>query len=191
VALFNETTAKSNCEEIAAFFRMREILSGCTGLQTLLEAADASTAKSLIVTGPTEPPFNQEAYTVGELENRIAWAQLFPKLDQDSFMVTWSKGVGATPEKEGFFRLHVRRQVRQAEYQAIGGRADAWLYFFYLTSWMCEQYVEATDLNLRSEQIKRVQGPMYNVVHQANWPEFGYFVYADFLIPWGGSESGE
>lgn len=66
-----------------------------------------------------------------------------------------------------------------------------WLHFWYLSSLMCEQYVAATDLNLRSEQIKRVQGPMFNLMHQPNWPEFGYYVYADFLIPWGGSESSQ
>jgi hypothetical protein len=189
VALFNETPARSNCEEIAALFRTREILGATASLQTLLEATDATQAESLIVVGPCDPPLNGEAYTIDELENRIAWAQIFPRLDADSLLVTWSKAVGGTPEKEGFFRLHVRRQVRQAEYNDLRGRADVWLQFLYLTSWMCEEYIEAADLNLRTQQIKRLQGPWFNRFEDRTTQ--GIYVYADFLIPWGGSEHSE
>lgn len=185
MALFNANDVQS--EEMAALIKAREILSTSEALQTLLEAEDAPTAKSLIVVGSSEPPRNGEAYTVGELEDRLAWCQLFPKLDEDSFLCTWSKAVAATPEKEGFFRLHIRRQIRGMEYDQPESRNDCWCYFLDQTSAMCEQYIIAADMNLLTHQIKRVQGPLFN--RKEDHPTQGIFIYADFLIPWGGSEN--
>lgn len=186
MGLFSGSDEQS--EEMAALLSAQTLLSTCSALQKLLEApGDATTTKSLIVVGSSEPPWNGEDYTVDELLNRIAWAQLFPKLSEDSFMCTWSKAVSATPEKEGFFRLHVRRQIRESEYAAPSGRNDAWKYFVNQTSLMCEQMVAATDLNLRAHQIKRIQGPLFN--NQTAHADQGIFVFADFIIPWGGSEN--
>jgi hypothetical protein len=186
--LFDSNSVQS--EEAAAILRTQEILSGLGSLQTLLEAVgNATTAKTLIIIGPLEPPYDNESYTIDELEDRIAWAQLFPQLSQDSLLVTRSRAVGATPEKEGFLRLHVRRQIRELEQQAPGGLTDAWLYLLDQTSRMCEQFVEAADLNLDNKHIKRVQGPRFNLKKDES--SQGRYVFADFLIAWGGSEHDE
>lgn len=187
MGLFDANDEQS--EEVAALFTVQDLLSQSEALQTLLEAEDASTAKSLIVVGSSEPPRNKTGYTVGELEDRLAWCQLYPKLDEDSFLCSWSKAVGATPEKEGFFRLHVRRQIRGVEYDQPESRNDVWKYFTNQTSLMCEQYITAADYNVRTKQIKRVQGPVFN--RKEDHPAQGIFVFADFLIPWGGSENSE
>ncbi len=185
MGLFSANDEQS--EEMAALLQAQAILSNCEALQTLLEAEDASTSAALIVVGSSEPPLDGEAYTVGELEDRLAWCQLFPKLDEDSFLCTWSKAVAATPEKEGYFRLHVRRQIRGLEYDGPESRNDVWKYFLNQTSLMCEQFIESADLNLLTKQIKRVQGPVFN--RKEDHPTQGIFIFADFLIPWGGSES--
>ncbi len=199
MGLFDETAARNTVatgsEEISNAFTTVDILAACTSLQTLLESANSSEAKSLIVIGTTEPPLNGEAFTVGELENRIAWCQLYPKLDEASYLVSRNVG-GVSPKKEGYFRLHIRRQVRRSEYEAIDGRNDVWRYFWWKTSLLAEQFVKATDevtqnAGLVEKQMRRDGGPAFNLEHQANWPDDGYFLFANFLIPWGGIEGGE
>ncbi len=187
MALFDANDVQS--EEMNCLLQAQDLLSQSTALQGLFEVSSAAAAAALIIVGPSQPPWNNESYTVGELENQMIWAQLYPKLDTDSFITTWSKAVAATPEKEGFFRLHIRRQVRASEYANPNGRNDIWRYFLDQTSRACEEYVENTDLNLRSQQIKRVQGPLFN--NQTTHEEQGIFIYADYLIPWGGSEHSE
>lgn len=188
MGLFDETAVQS--EEMAALLAAQTILSTCPALQKLLEApGDAATSKSLIIIGSVQPPQNSESYTIGELESRIAFCQLLPRISAQSFMVSWSKAVGATPVKEGFFYLHIRRQVRQAEFLAATGRNDPWKYFLDQTSRACEQYVEAADLNLRTQQVQRISGPDYNSFDTT--PTQGRFLFADFLIPWGGAEHSE
>lgn len=195
MGLFDETAARTASEEIASVYTTRDLLSNCAALRTLLEAVDSSAAKPLIIIGTTEPPWDGESYSIDELENRIGFCQLYPKLSEGSFLVTRNTGQ-VTPKKEGYFRLHVRRQVRQAEYLATDGRNDAWRYFWYLTSLMQEQFVVLTDEATNNpgnieRQIRRDGGPAYNLGHEENWPEFGYFLHASFLLPWAGIEGGE
>lgn len=183
MGLFDEDDVQS--EEMDALLRAQTILSTCSALQTLLETpGDASSAKSLIVIGSQQPPLDGEAYTVGELEGRIAWCQLIPRISQQSFMASWNDGVGSATVVEGFFFLHIRRQVRESEYMTAAGRNDPWKYFLDQTSSMCVQYVEAADYNLLSRQAQRISGPDYNTYEAS--PAQGRFLFADFLIPWGG-----
>lgn len=195
MGLFDEAAARAAAEEIAGVYTTRDLLADCAALRTVLEAADPTASKLLIIIGTTEPPWNGEAYEIGELESRIAFCQLYPKLSEGSLLVVRDTG-GTTPKKEGYFRLHVRRQVRRSEYEAPDGRNDVWRYFWYLTSLMCEQFVLLTDENtnnpgLVERQIRRDGGPAYNIPHQDNWPEFGYFLFANFLMTWAGIEGGE
>jgi len=186
VPLFDENAPQS--EEAAAIYTARTLLSQTTALQQLLEAADAATAKLLIIPGPLDPPVVGETFTIDELEGRIAYCQIHPPFD-DSLLVGRSRAVGAVSEKEGLFRLHVRRQIREAEYKAVGGRRDVWLYFLDRTSRMCEQFIEAADLNLASQQIKRAKGPLFNP--QEDHAAQGIHLWADFVLSWGGSENVE
>lgn len=194
MALFDETAARSAAEEIAGVYTTRDLLADCSALRTVLEAADAAASKPLIIIGTTEPPWNGESYAIDELESRIAFCQLYPKLSEGSLLVQRNTG-SVSPKKEGFFRLHVRRQVRRSEYDAPDGRNDVWRQFWYLTSLMCEQFVLLTDETtnnpgLVERQIRRDGGPAYNMPHQDAWPEFGYFLFANFLLTWAGIEGG-
>ncbi len=185
MGLFDDTDVQS--EEMAAMLLVQTILSGSAGLATLLEAADVPTAKSLIVIGPEDPPYNGEAYTVNELEGRIAWAQLYPEKDE-SLVVGKSLGVDGRTEISGVFRLHVRRQVRQSEYGATQGRSDVWKYFVDQTSAMCEDFGAAldesvTNAGLRGSAIRRLQIPLFN--NRTDHKDQGIFVFTDYHINWG------
>ncbi len=185
MGLFNANAVQS--EEMAGLLLAQDLLSQSAALQTLLEAANSTEAESLIVVGPNEPPFNGESYAVDELENRLAWAQLYPQRE-GSLLVSKSLGVGGRPEIEGIFLLHVRRQVRQSEYQNISGRNDAWKYFTDQTSAMCEDFARlldesVTNATLRGSQIKRVAVPLYN--NHADHETQGIFIFADYQINWG------
>ncbi len=48
---------------------------------------------------------------------------------------------------------------------------------------------QLADLNLAVSQVKRILGPITN--HEDDWPAQGRFIWADFLIRWGGSERAE
>jgi hypothetical protein len=178
-------------EEMAAMYRARTLLSQSTALQELFEADSEAEALALILPGPMDPPLapDQETYTVDELEGRIGYAQIFPQPDENSIAVIRSRAVGAISEKTGIFQLHVRRQVRDAEYNAANGRRERWLYVTDRTSRILEQFIEAADLNLASSQIVRLAPPMYNP--RADWPTQGRFLFVDFAISWGGSEQAE
>lgn len=187
MALFDHDSPLS--EEPAALYRCRELLSACTAAIELLEVASAAEAKLLIVPGPADPPTDGQAFAVDELEGRIAYAQLYPDPSDGSLAVIRSRAVGCVSEKAGVFRLHFRRMVREAEYNATNGRWDAYFYFLDRTTRVCEQLVEAADLNLAVSQINRVAGPLFN--HRDDWPTQGIQLWADFLVHWGGSEQAE
>lgn len=191
MGLFDENDVQS--EEMAALLLAQDILSTSDALQTLLQAADAATAKALIVVGPNDPPYNGVSYTVDELEDRIAWAQVYPEME-GSLLVGKSLGVGGRPEIEGIFHLHVRRQILQSEYGQYRGRADAWKYFTDQTSAMCEDFGRAldesvTNATLRGSQIKRLNIPLFN--NSTEHKTQGIFVFADFAINWGDSTRGQ
>lgn len=187
MALFDENDPQS--EEAAALLKTRLLLCQCPALVELLEAADMDEAKALIVIGPHEAPSTGETYTIGQLENRIAYCQLFPTLDDNGYLATRSKAVAAISEKAGLFHLQIRRQVRAAEFNADDGRRDVYLYFLDRTSRMAEEFIELADLNLASEQIQRRAGPLFNPLTDRE--SQGLFIFADFLIRWGGSENAE
>lgn len=176
-------------EEPAALARCRTLLANTTALIALLEAADAAEALTRITIGPMAPPADGQAFTPDEATNAFAWAQLIPWAEEESLIVSRSNAVGAVSEKAGLFRLHIRRHVREAEFNAAGGRTDVYLYFLDRTTRVCEQLVEAADLNLAVSQVKRLFGPVFNP--SDDWPTQGMFVWADFLIAWGGSERAE
>ena len=185
--LFDPNSPSS--EEPAALYRCRSLLSNCAAAIELLEAANPTAALALIVPGPADQPSNGQAFTVNELEDRISYLQLFPNPDDGSLVVSRSRAVGCVSEKEGIFRLHARRMAREAEYNADNGRWDLYFYFLDLTSRICEELVEAADLNLAVSAVHRVAGPLFN--HRDDWPTQGTFLFADFLIHWGGSERAE
>lgn len=178
------TTAQS--EEVSALQTAQTLLSQCSALQTLMGTAGDSTATlAKGVLGPMDPPHDHEAFERMQEEAALAWWQLYPQLE-DGALVSMSAAVGATPEKEGLFHLHVHRHVRAKEYADTNGRRDAWLYFLDQTSRMKEEFIAAADLNLFAGRIARDKGPFYNPLadHQAQ----GIFLFADFTIQWGGSE---
>ena len=181
--------ASAFAEEDAALTLSRTLLSNSTGLQQILGAADAAEALPLIVLGPTDPPFDREGFTVGELSGRPAYAMLGPPPDEEAFMAMRSQAVGAISEKVGYFRLHVRCQLKNRDYDAAGGKTDCWLWFLSRTSRMVEQFIEAADLNLASATMKRTAGPFFNPPEDR--PTQGVHLWADFRIDWGGSEQAE
>lgn len=185
MGLFDDSDVQS--EELSALLLVQSLLASSTALQTLLEAEDQAQAESLIVIGPSEPPWNGVSYTVDELENRRAWAQVYPQRE-GSLLVSKSLGVGGRPEIEGMFLLHVRRQVRAEEYKAATGRNDVWKYFTDQTSAMCEEFAVALDesvtsATLRGSQIKRLSVPLFN--NSSEHPTQGIFIFADYVINWG------
>lgn len=184
MALFDDDASLS--EEVAALTTARELLAATTPLQELLEAATQNEALALILPGPLAPPQDGDVFTIGELENRIAYAQIHPQLDEDSYLATLSRAVGNIAEKEGLFHLHIRRQIRQREWNEPNGRADIYLWFLDRTSKMCEDFIEAADLNLNAQQIKRRRGPLFSAI--TDRAAQGLYIWADFIIPWGGSE---
>lgn len=184
--LFDPTAPLS--EEPAALYRCRELVSQCSATIALFEVANAAAAKLLIFPGPAAPPLDGQAFTVSELQNQLAWGQLYPH-EEESLLVSRSLAVGAVSEKAGLFRLHLRRQVREAEYNATDGRWDTYMYFLDRTTRIAEQLVEAADLNLAVSQVKRLHGPLFN--HQDDWPTQGIVLWVDFLVAWGGSERAE
>jgi hypothetical protein len=185
--LFDFTACRS--EEPAALYQCRELLAALTATQELLEVGSADAARALIKIGPADPPEQGDEFTVTELKNRHAWGLLRPVMEQDSLLVSRSIAVAAVSEKEGVFALHWHRQVRDVEYHADGGRDDAYLYFLDVTNAIHEQLVEAADLNLAVSQVKRLRGPFYNP--REDWPAQGRYLWADFVIAWGGSERAE
>jgi len=176
-------------EEPAALYRCRELVAATEAAQELLEVESNEDAEALIFPGPPEPPLDGESYTIAELEGKIAWGHIRPATEQDSLLVSRSLAVGAISEKEGYFCLHFHRQIREVEYNAANGRWDCYLYFMDVTGAICEQLVEAADLNLAVSQVKRLRGPFFNP--QTDWPAQGKFLWADFIIAWGGSERAE
>lgn len=187
MALFDPQSP--SCEEAAALYTARTLLSQSSALQQLFEVDDDDEALPLIIPGPVDPPLDGETYSIDELVDTICYAQLYPNPDEDSLLVIRSKAVGAVSEKEGFFRLHIRRQIRESEWAATGGRQDVFLFFMDRTGRMCEQFIEAADLNLASESIRRRVGPLFS--RSGDTESQGRCIWADFLISWGGSENNE
>lgn len=188
--LFDPTALFTNvhAEEPDALYTLRNLLATCTALQELFEVGTTAAAKELIFPGPIEPPADGQAFTIDELESRIAYAQLYAP-DEESLRIDRSKAVGAVCEKTGVFRLHMRRQIREAEYNAADGRWDVYFYFLDKTTKTIEQVVEAADYNLRAWQALRVRGPLFN--HRDDWPSQGRVIFVDWDIRWGGSEHAE
>lgn len=187
MSLFNALDPQS--EEIAALLYTRQLVAQSAAFRELVEVDDAARAVPRIILGPTPPPFNGEFYTVGEIKNLFGWALLHPQIEEDSLLVTRSRGVACVPEKEGLFRLHVRRLVRAKEYNDDDGRQDAYLFFTDRTARMAEQIVEAAELKLNCQQVKRRRGPLFNPT--TDFEAQGIYLWADFLVSWGGSEQNE
>lgn len=187
MSLFDPNAPSS--EEAAALVTTRTLVSQSASFRELVEAADATAALARIFLGPSPPPFDGESYSVEEQQALFGFALLHPQIEEDSLLVSRSRAVGCVPEQEGLFRLHVRRLVRAAEYADDDGRADAWLFFADRTAAMCAEMVTAAELALNCQQIKRRRGPVYNP--EADFSSQGIYVWADFLVSWGGSERNE
>jgi len=181
-ALFNVNEPKS--VELTALYQARDVLAQSTALQEILEVGlDVAAASRLIIIGPDDPPFDGESYTVSELVNRHAYAQLMPQLDEESMSAMRAGGVGALSEPAGSFHLQVRRQVRTFErYNTTNGRRDVYLYFLDRVSRMCEQVVELDQIGVTMRSISRRRGPLFNP--EADREAQGTFVWADFAITW-------
>ncbi len=185
MGLFNANDIQS--QEFSALLLVQDILSASTALQDLLEAANSTEAESLIVVGPSEPPWNGESYTFDELSGRRAWAQIYPDRGE-SFRVRRSNTNDGRVEGGGKFRLHIRRQVRPEEYAAASGRNDVWKYFSDQTSAMCDQFAAALDetvtsATLRGTEIARMEIPLFN--NQTEHATQGIFIFSDYGILWG------
>lgn len=177
-------------EEVAAIYHARDLLSQLPAVQEILgTTGDPVATLPLIIPGPIDPPRDGQTFAVADLQNQPAWAQIHPLLDEDSLLVTRSRAVAAVSEKEGLFRFHLHYQVRQLDLHQDGGRQNIYLWFLDRSSRVCEEFVELADLNLASHQIKRRKGPLFNPL--ADQPTQGTFLWADFLIAWGGSEHAE
>lgn len=182
-------TEAPESEEAAALLYTRTLLSQSAAFQELVDVNTEALALRQIVVGPAPPPFNGESYTIGEIKNRFGFAMLHSQIEDDSLLVSRSRAVGCVPEQEGLFRLHVRRLVRAAEYNDDNGRQNAYLFFLDRTSAMVAQMVTAAELALNCEQIKRRRGPLFNP--STDFESQGIYLWADFVISWGGSERNE
>lgn len=188
MALFDPNTAKS--EEANGVYVCRQLMSTCPTMQELCETTgDAAATLTKIWPGLADPPQDCQGFTVAELEQQLVWANLHPHFEEAGLLVARSKAVAAVSEKEGFLKWQMRRQVRDAEYNAASGRWDVFMYFLDRTSRVCEELVELAELNFGITQIKRTAGPLFN--HKDDVPTQGRFIWADFLIRWGGSENAE
>jgi len=176
-------------EEPAALYVCRSLLSACPAMHELLDVTSDAAALALIYPGPFAPPEDGQDFTTEELFKTLAYAQLYPPDDVDSLLVSRSMAVGATSEKEGIFRLQLRRNIREAEYNATNGRWDVYMYFLDCTSRVAEELVEAADLNLAVSQVKRLGAPLFNP--STDCPQQGKFLWVNFDIRWGGSEHAE
>jgi hypothetical protein len=185
--LFTPATAKG--EEAAALYTCRSLISQCSTMQELCEVASSAAALAKISPGLPDPPADVQGFTIDELEQRLVLTMLYPHFEEGGLIVAMSKGVGCVSEKEGFFKWHIRRQIRDVEYNAPNGRWDVYMYFLDRTGHICQQLVELADLNLMISQIKRTAGPVFS--HVDDQPTQGRYIWADFLIRWGGSENME
>ena len=188
MALFNPAAALS--EETNALYTCRSLLSQCSTLQALCETpGDAAATLAKISPGLPDPPADVQGFTVDELEQRLITSMIYPHFEEGGLLVSMSRAVACVSEKEGYFKWHIRRQVRDVEINAANGRWDVYLYFLDRTSHVCQQLVELADLNLMVSQVKRTAGPMFN--HKDDRPTQGLHIWADYLIRWGGSERQE
>lgn len=180
--------------EFATLYAVRETLADCAAMRELLEAADATIAKKLIIPGPMDPPFDGETFKVDELEERICWAQVYPPVEEESTIVAPSRAIGIS-SKEGFFKFHIHRQVRKAELAEPGGKTDVWSFFGDRVSKMIEEFIDLADSAITNARglwvpsIKRTKGPMFNPSTDESGQ--GRFIWCDLVIPWGGGEHAE
>ena len=171
--------------EIKSILATADVMSQCHSWQTLCDKTDESEARSKIIVGLDDKPWDEQQYSLEQLAEIGCQANLIWPVEGER---TARRGTGGPQaEEQGAFELNIRRYVIPPERDYL---AAAFLWFASHVSKLQTELIEKADLAncpiIRS--ISRTSGPA-----QGSWDEEtaqGEYFWVHFSIEWG-DELGE
>jgi hypothetical protein len=179
--LFDINTALSG--ELKAAYQLADRLSELTAVKNLAETLVTAEALDKITVGIAADPFEGDAYTLQELENRHFFAQVYAEPEEGHVAGLAPEAVG-NPREGGVFCVYLRRQVRDSE-----DRTDAYNFFWDRVSAIGTQLIQAAEAlaeltnRNRFKQVGRAIGPEFG--RRRSEADQGDYLEALLKVTWG------
>lgn len=175
----------NNAESVEAknLYFLADILSACESFQDLTETTNSTDAREFVTIGPQPDPWDNEEYTIEQLENEFFYCTVAPS-DDEGHQAVRPETLTECPNEGGTLEVYLRRQVRQSEIQGAG-KGDVYLYFLDRISALAHEIFEQAfdDKNMRIQTVSRDFSPSFGDIASA--VAQGEYIWTNLMVEWG------